>query len=417
VDDKTIRQNQAEGKSLHDFTTEWTRRYHEDCAALNILPPHVEPGAVEHIQEQIDLIVRLVEGGHAYVAADGSVYFRVSSFPEYGRLSRLKEREITTDKPVTSGLAREDADEYTRDSAADFALWKARKPEDGPNFWPSPWGEGRPGWHIECSAMAMKHLGESFDLHSGGIDLVFPHHENEIAQSEAATGKVFARLWFHVQHLQVDGGKMSKSLGNLFTVEDVARKGVDPIELRYFLISGHYGKPLNFTWEALFGAQKAVARLRRFNDRLATAAGVQSFGEADPILPPEGSMDAPWSGVWKALQNDLNTAEALGAIFGTSLPAVETQLDQGVTPEVARRLWEGWRRVGFALGLKFAKKAEAEVPAKIQALAEERWAARSAKDWAKSDDLRRVLLEKGWEVKDSKTAYVLKPAVAEISAK
>lgn len=417
VDDKTIRQSLAEGKSLRDFTGGWARRYHDDCEALNILPPHVEPGAVEHIPEQIALIERLVRGGFAYVSADGSVYFRVGSFPEYGRLSRLKEREITTDQAPVSGGAREDADEYTRDSAADFALWKARKPEDGPNFWESPWGQGRPGWHIECSAMSIKHLGESFDLHSGGIDLVFPHHENEIAQSEAATGKTFARLWFHVQHLQVDGGKMSKSLGNLFTVEDVAKKGVDPIELRYFLISGHYGKPLNFTWNGLHAAQKAVEKLRRFNDRLAEAAGIGNPEDTISILPPEESLDAPWSGVWKGLQNDLNTAEALGAIFGTSLPAVDAQLDRGVDAGDALKLWEGWRRVRFALGLKFAKKAEAEIPEEIRTIAEERWAARSAKDWAKSDELRKLLLEKGWEVKDSKTAYALKPAASEILAK
>ena len=416
VDDKTIRQSQAEGKSLRDFTDEWTRRYHLDCAALNILPPHIEPGAVAHIQDQINLIQRLIRSNHAYVSADGSVYFRVSSFPEYGRLSRLKEREITTDKPVSGAQTREDADEYSRDSAADFALWKAHKEEDGPNFWESPWGKGRPGWHIECSAMAMKHLGESFDLHSGGIDLVFPHHENEIAQSEAATEKPFARLWFHVQHLQVDGGKMSKSMGNLFTVDDVAQRGVGAIELRYLLISGHYRKPLNFTWEALFGAQKAVAKLHRFNDRLAAAAQVAAVAGEEPVKPPSEEWDALWAGVWKGLQHDLNTAETLGAIFGTSLPAAEAQLDRGISPEAARTIWEGWRRVCFALGLKFVNKAAVEIPADIQTLATERWAARSSKDWAKSDELRKILLGKGWEVKDSKTDYVLKPALTEISS-
>jgi cysteinyl-tRNA synthetase len=208
VDDKTIRQSQEQGVKLEDFTDKWTARFHKDCEFLNLLTPHAEPSAVEHIPEQISLIERLIEGGNAYRANDGSVYFKVDAFPEYGRLSRLADREITT-----SATDRETSDEYERDTAADFVLWKVRRPEDGENFWESPWGQGRPGWHIECSAMSMKVLGDSFDLHSGGVDLIFPHHENEIAQSECATGKTFARHWFHIAHLMVEGKKMSKSLG------------------------------------------------------------------------------------------------------------------------------------------------------------------------------------------------------------
>ena len=220
VDDKTIRQSQEEGIKLQDFTANWTTRFQNDCELLNLMAPHIEPSAVGHIPEQITLIERLIEKDKAYQAKDGSVYFRVEAFAEYGRLSRLADREITTSAPV-----RETSDEYDRDSAADFALWKARRPEDGENFWNSPWGEGRPGWHIECSAICMKHLGESFDLHSGGVDLVFPHHENEIAQVEAVTCKTFARHWFHSAHLMVEGQKMSKSLGNLYTLSDLAEKG------------------------------------------------------------------------------------------------------------------------------------------------------------------------------------------------
>ena len=184
VDDKTILKSQAEGCQLTNFTNKWRDRFHEDCSALGLLTPHVEPSAVAHIPEQIDLITKLIDKGHAYRNSDGSVYFDVRSFPTYGHLSRLADREITTNT-----IDREQDDDYERNSAADFALWKASRSEDGPNWWRSPWGHGRPGWHIECSAMAMRHLGESFDLHSGGIDLVFPHHENEIAQSEAVTGK------------------------------------------------------------------------------------------------------------------------------------------------------------------------------------------------------------------------------------
>ena len=200
VDDKTIRQSQAEGVPLHEFTDRWSKYFDKDCEALNLLAPHVQPSAVAHIPEQIVLIENLITKGKAYKAEDGSVYFNVSSFEDYGRLSRLADREITT-----SVTERESSDEYERDSAADFALWKARRPEDGENYWESPWGQGRPGWHIECSAICMKHLGESFDLHSGGVDLVFPHHENEIAQVEATTNKTFARHWFHIAHLMVEG--------------------------------------------------------------------------------------------------------------------------------------------------------------------------------------------------------------------
>ena len=208
VDDKTIRDSQKAGVSLAEFTAGWADLFHRDCAALNCLPPHAEPSAVGHIPEQIRMVQTLVEKGHAYVSEDGSVYFRISSFPEYGRLSHLDERELDLGKTANT---RSNADEYEKDSVADFVLWKSRRPEDGDNFWTSPWGEGRPGWHLECSAMIHKYFGNDFDLHSGGVDLVFPHHENEVAQSRCACGGGFARLWFHITHLLVDGGKMPKS--------------------------------------------------------------------------------------------------------------------------------------------------------------------------------------------------------------
>ena len=216
VDDKTIRQSQEERLKLEEFTNKWTVKFRKDCHLLNMMILRAEPSAVDHIPEQISLIKKLIDAGNAYQAGDGSVYFKVDSFPEYGRLSRLANRQITTNE-----TSRESSDEYERDSAADFAFWKARRSEDGENFWESPWGEGRPGWHIECSAMSMKYLGDSFDLHSGGVDLIFPHHENEIAQSESVTGKTFARHWFHIAHLMVEGTKMSKSLGNLYTLDDI----------------------------------------------------------------------------------------------------------------------------------------------------------------------------------------------------
>lgn len=388
VDDKTIRQSLAEGKSLSDFTAHWRNHFHHDCRALNLLPPHVEPSAVAHIPQQIAMIETLIAKGHAY-PAQGSVYFKVSSFPDYGALSRLRERELQTGASGAASVSPEDADEYQRDTAADFVLWKARKHEDGPNFWPSPWGEGRPGWHLECSAMAREYLGCDIDLHAGGIDLVFPHHENEIAQSVCATGCPFVRHWFHSAHLTVDKQKMSKSLGNLHTLADVQARGFTPAELRYVLISGHYSKPLNFTWDTFTAARSALDRLRRAAQRLgpasaSTAADLQS----GPLAP-----------AFAALADDLNTPKALGALFS---------VDETLRPADA----PAFHALLHALGLDLnpAASPTPEIPPAIRALAEARWAARTAKNWAESDRLRQELLHAGWTVKDGKDGYQLQPA-------
>lgn len=387
VDDKTIHRSQEEGQSLEKFCRGWIERFRADCQALNLLVPHVESGAVSHLADQIALIERLIAKGHAYQAPDGSVYFRIGSFPAYGALSRLQERIITT----TTSLE----DEYDRDSAADFALWKARRPEDGANFWPSPWGEGRPGWHVECSAMAMKHLGESFDLHGGGADLIFPHHENEIAQSEAATGKPFARHWFHVAHLLVEGQKMSKSLGNLFTLEDVRERGFTPEELRHALLSGHYRQPLNFTWEALAGAQKSLARLRRLRERL---------GE-----PSASSDRRPFQEVFAALADDLNTPAALGQL-SLAVKEIGAALEAGTLEGDARAaVAGGFREVMEAFGFRLEEPDAVVIPAEVAALAEQRWQARQSRDWAASDRLRDALAVLGWQMRDSREGYTLAP--------
>jgi cysteinyl-tRNA synthetase len=393
VDDKTIRQSQAEGRSLQEFTADWTARFHADCEALHILPPAIEPGAVAHIPQQIALIEKLMEKGHAYVGGDGSVYFRIASFPAYGKLSRLQERTITTTDP---GAALQD--EYDRDSAADFALWKARRPEDGPNYWPSPWGEGRPGWHIECSAMAMEYLGPSFDLHGGGVDLIFPHHENEIAQSEAATGQPFAAHWFHVAHLLVEGKKMSKSLGNLFTLEDVRERGFSPEDLRYLLLSGHYRQPLNFTWESLNAARKALGRLRETRRRWAAP----DFAEGQVPAVPAGPQNfGPFRPVLDALLDDLNTPEALGRLF------VLLRKD---APEASDPAWRaGLEAVLWTFGFHLPPPAEVDLPVEIQTLADQRWQAKQAKDWSRADALRAELLAAGWEIKDRADGFDLSP--------
>jgi cysteinyl-tRNA synthetase len=382
VDDKTIRRAREEGRPLAAVTKQWTDKFHADCDALNCLRPHVEPTATGHIREQVDMIDVLMQKGNAYRAADGSVYFKVSSFDGYGRLSRVKERELQLGSALSGKVHAADADE--KEDVSDFALWKAHKPEDGDNAWDSPWGRGRPGWHIECSAMSKKHLGETIDLHTGGVDLLFPHHENEIAQSECCNGSAFSHHWYHSEHLLVDGKKMSKSLGNLYTLDDLIAKGHSPMALRYALLAGHPRKQLNFTLESLHAAEKALATLRAYRATL-TASGV--------------TQDA-FGAVLTALHDDLNTPAALGALFSV-VNKKEIQADAA-----------SFDRVLFALGLKLdtptAPKADA--PAEIKTLAEKRWAAKAAKDFAAADALRKELAAAGWNMLDRKDGYSLEPA-------
>ena len=386
VDDKTIRDSVAAGRTLEDFTSEWRDKFHADCELLNCLPPHVEPSAVKHVPEQIEMIEELIEKGHAYASGDGSVYFMISSFPEYGKLSHLEARELDLGKTQN---ARADSDEYDKDNAADFVLWKGRRDEDGENYWESPWGQGRPGWHLECSAMIRKYLGETFDLHSGGVDLVFPHHENEIAQSKCSCGGEFARNWFHVTHLRVDNKKMSKSLGNLYTLEDLAEKGHTAMEVRYVLLNGHYRKPINFGFDSLHAAREALGKL-------AKAADGKTAPSYKEIL--KGGDCGVFSGALEKLNDDLNTAGALGEVF-SNVKSASTEAD-----------WFGFFSVLSSLGLVIPKPEKIEAPNDIQELAELRWKARADKDWAASDKFRDELLEKGWIVKDGREGYEILPA-------
>ena len=392
VDDKTIRDSQKAGQTLEAFTKIWTEKFHADCTALACQPPHIEPSAIEHIPQQIAMIAELIEKGHAYASDDGSVYFRISSFPNYGRLSRLDERELDLGKTQN---ARADADEYEKDSISDFVLWKSRRDEDGENFWESPWGQGRPGWHLECSAMIREYLGDSFDLHSGGVDLIFPHHENEIAQSQCACGGRFAAHWFHITHLLVDGGKMSKSLGNMYTLSDLEAKGFTAMEVRYVLIGAHYRKQLNFTLDSLSGAKEALAKLAKSAAKLAENMG----GETALTSADFG----PFQGAWESLNDDLNTPGALGGIFTGLRDASK------LTGKEAAAALAGLNRILRALGITLPEisSAATDIPTEIRELAETRWAARSAKDWATSDKLRDELAAQGWVVKDGKDGYEL----------
>ena len=382
VDDKTIRRAREESRPLAAVTRQWTEKFHADCDALNCLRPHVEPTATGHIREQVDMIDVLMKKGNAYRAPDGSVYFKVSSFPDYGRLSRVKERELQLGSALAGKVHAADADE--KEDVSDFALWKSHKVEDGDNAWDSPWGRGRPGWHIECSAMSKKHLGDTIDLHTGGVDLLFPHHENEIAQSECCNDRLFSRHWYHSEHLLVDGKKMSKSLGNLYTLDDLRAKGFSPMALRYALLAGHPRKQLNFTLDSLHAAEKALASLRAHRASLAPAAAVH-----DAFAP-----------VVAALQDDLNTPAALGTLF-TIINRKEGQ------PDLA-----SFDRAMFALGLDLSAPepvAKAEAPASVVALAEQRWAAKQSKDFAAADALRKDLAAAGWTMLDRKDGYSLEP--------
>jgi len=393
-DYKTTRDSAAKGVPLKEFTAQWTEKFHADCEALGCLPPHIEPSAIEHIPHQIKMIEALIEKGHAYASDDGSVYFSVSSYPEYGELSHLDTRELDLGKTQNE---RADADEYEKDSVADFVLWKSRKPEDGENFWQSPWGEGRPGWHLECSAMIKEYLGTDFDLHSGGVDLVFPHHDNEIAQSKCSCGGNFAAHWFHITHLMVDGGKMSKSLGNLYTIDDLAAKGYTAMEVRYVLISGHYRKQLNFTLDSLHAAKEGLQKLAKGHAALEENAG--------GVSSTEYSIESSdFAQAWQALNRDLNTPAALGHLFSGLKAAQKT------TGEKAQNNLAALNAVLGALGLTLPAIEDAsssDIPAEIAELAERRWQAKQNKDWAASDALRDELTALGWTIKDTPDGYEL----------
>lgn len=410
VDDKTIRDAQAAGKTLKEFTDHWRDRFHEDCEQLNNLKPHLEPSAVEHIPHQITMIEELMEKDHAYRSEDGSVYYKVSSFDGYGRLSRLDQREL---RAGASGAVSDD--EYEKDSVSDFALWKARRDEDGDNYWSSPWGEGRPGWHLECSAMCREYLGDSFDLHSGGVDLVFPHHENEIAQSEACTGHTMADHWFHLTHLLVDGGKMSKSAGNFYTLTQLIEAGFSPAELRYVLISAHYRQPLNFvakdkdgteSFPALAGAGQALQKIAKFAHALKQQGQVTDSTGLDELkaVTDLGSFAKAFEG----LLDDLNTPEALGQVF-TAMKGIKPG---ELSADEAKREFFGLLVIMEALGLKLPlieDKVEVDAPAEIAEMAQARWQAKQDKDWGEADRLRDELAASGWEIKDTKEGFELCP--------
>jgi cysteinyl-tRNA synthetase len=392
VDDKTIRGAHAAGMALGDYTRPFKEAFFEDAKTLRLLPAEAYPAATdpEQIARMIAMIATLMERGHAYQAEDGSLYFRIASFPDYGKLAHV---DLEGQRPGQ----RVASDEYEKEAVADFALWKAWVPEDGAVGWESPWGKGRPGWHIECSAMATGLLGETIDIHCGGVDNIFPHHEAEIAQCECAGhGKApFVRYWMHCAHLMVEGSKMAKSAGNFFTLRDLLEKGWTGREVRYALISVHYRGALNFTMEGLAAARTALARLDAWRERL--------LEKAQETAGSESAVDAPHAateGFFTALDDDLNISGAMAVLFET-LRESNRSMDEGrLTPPQARGLLAWLARVDGVLALQ--PDDVAAIPQEVEELLTDRAAARAAKEWKKSDELRDQIAALGWVVKDTK---------------
>ena len=390
VDDKIIKAVRETKTSLVEFTRRYEAAFLDDLKTLGCRPPHHLPRATGHIAEIISLVEQLVARGVAYQAPDGSVYFSIQKYRgaggRYGQLLKLNADEMRPGERVRS-------DEYEKESVADFALWKARAPEDGAVAWPSPFGEGRPGWHVECSAMSMKLLGPSFDLHLGGEDLIFPHHEDEIAQSEGATGRPFVKYWLHGAHLLVEGKKMSKSSGNFFTLRDLLAKGFTGREIRRLLLSAHYRETFNFTLEGLQGARTSLARIDECVGKLREMAG----GNAPPT--GQGGPDDLISGFTAALDEDLNIAAGWAAVYDW-VGRINRRIAGGaLTAGEAAEALAGWERIDSVLGI--GAKSEAEAPAEMVALLEARQAARRGKDFKKSDAIREELKAKGWLIEDT----------------
>ncbi len=390
VDDKIIRRAAEQGKTIREVTEPVTELFHRDREYLRIEPAEVYPRATDYIPQMIALVEKLVAKGVAYRAEDGSVYFAIDRFPTYGRLSQLDRREVIPGARVAQ-------DDYSKENARDFALWKAAKPEDEQvgAAWDSPWGRGRPGWHLECSAMAIDLLGETLDVHSGGVDLIFPHHEDEIAQSEAATGKTFARFWAHGAFLLTEGAKMAKRLGNVTTVKDIRESSMIPAAaVRHFIFTTHYRKELNLTEEGLEASIEAVRRVGDFAERLASATG----GTSELAEAAEGALrDAE-----AALFDDLNAPEALAALF-TFIRRGNAELDRhGRDPGSLDRAREAFGRINGVLDLAPDREIQdPELAAWVEARIRDRRAARARRDFAEADRIRVELSDRGIAVEDT----------------
>lgn len=373
IDDKTIRDSQKEGKTLKEFTEFYTEKFFEDVKVLNIISPLKFTKATDYIAEMVEIIEKLLKNGLAYKSPDGSVYFDIHAFADYGKLAHITEH--WTKKKNAAGRIK--TDEYDKENIDDFALWKAWDEKDGDVFWETALGKGRPGWHIECSAMSMKNLGEEIDLHTGGVDNIFPHHENEIAQSEGSTGKQFVKYWMHNEWILVDQKKMSKSANNFYTLRDLIDKGIDPIAYRFWLLMANYRTRVNFVWEALEGAETALKRLYGLY-----------LGLGDKV----GDVHQEYQTKFKEfIQDDLDTPRALTILWDVFKDENMSDADKKATVLDFDKV----------LGLGFENLKEEIIPEKVLDLAKAREQARTEKDFKKSDDLRKEINALGYEVKDT----------------
>ena len=387
IDDKLIKRAQEENTTVSQVAKKYEEEYLKDCKGLNIKELSAMPRATEHIDEILHIVADLIEKGYAYVARNGDVYFRTKKFEQYGKLSHL----VLEDLEAGNRELRSRMDDDLKEDPADFAVWKAAKP--GEPAWESPYGMGRPGWHIECSAMARKHLGNTIDLHCGGQDLVFPHHENEIAQSECANGCTFARYWMHNAFLNIDNHKMSKSAGNFFTVREIAEHyGYEPI--RYFMLSAHYRSPLNYTAELIESCKSSLERLYTCRENLDFAIE-NAHGDSNILTQKAASAKVKFN---DAMEDDLNTADALAAIF--ELVKEINTLSSQSTKEALQDAAEAFDQMTDVLGILYNRKKE-EAPAEVLQLVEQRAAAKKEKNWAVADQIRDKLAEMGWLVEDT----------------
>ena len=389
VEDRIIAKSQQAGLSIDDYTAKYIDALWEDFDALGCERPDIVPRATRHIPEMVSLIERLLETDHAY-RSDGSIYYRISSFPEYGKLSK-----INFAGNIAGASERIDTDRYEKEDARDFALWKEPASETEP-AWDASIGRGRPGWHIECSAMSMKYLGETFDIHAGGIDLVFPHHENEIAQSEGATGKQFVRYWIHFEHLKVEGETMSKSKGNYYTFRDVAAKGYSPAAVRYFLLSVPYNKQINFTFDALAGAEKTVAGLRDFQARLNEAKAAPGINEDLHQATLKAAQQFE-----EGMDDDLNTSVALAVIHNLTRDVNTAIARKQLMTDNKTELLELLKRFDSVLNI-FGDDRREMLDSEINSLIEERQEARRRRDFARADEIRDELAARGIILEDTR---------------
>ncbi len=389
VDDRIINESKKAGKTIDEFVQAFIEAFWEDCDALGLERPEAAPRATEHIAEMIEIIQTLLDNGKAY-ESDGSIYFRISAFPEYGKLSKIK-----FEGNIVGGSERIDTDKYEKEDARDFALWKLVSEDETPG-WDAKFGRGRPGWHIECSAMSMKYLGETFDIHAGGIDLQFPHHENEIAQSEGATGKLFSKYWLHGEFLKIENEKMSKSLGNDFTLRDILARGFKPLAIRYLLFSVPYDKQLNFTFENLKGAENTVERLHDFKKRLRDAK-LQDGINTDLQAKVKGFLDD----FETAMDDNLNTSVALAALHNLVREVNTALAHEAICTEDRSFILHTIDKFDSVFGI-FGEVKEEMLDAEIERLIEERQEARRNRNFARSDEIRDLLAEKGVILEDTK---------------